>query len=65
MSHAKIKTNKGEIKIKLHKEDAPKTVQNFLDLAKKGYYKGICTWYFGYGQCRPQYQWQPVFYYAC
>ena len=41
MAHAKIKTNKGEIKVKLHHEDAPKTVQNFLDLAKKGFYNGV------------------------
>jgi cyclophilin family peptidyl-prolyl cis-trans isomerase len=41
MSHAKIKTNKGEIKVKLHKDDAPKTVENFLNLAKKGFYNGV------------------------
>lgn len=41
MPQVKIKTNKGEIKIKLHQEDAPKTVESFLNLAKKGFYNGV------------------------
>lgn len=41
MPQVKIKTNKGEIKIKLHQEDAPKTVENFLNLVKKGFYNGV------------------------
>lgn len=36
-----IKTNKGEMKVKLYTEDAPKTVENFAKLAKEGYYNGL------------------------
>ena len=36
-----MKTTMGDIKIKLFPEQAPKTVENFLGLAKKGYYNGI------------------------
>ncbi len=36
-----MKTNMGDIKIKLFDELVPKTVENFLGLAKKGYYDGI------------------------
>ena len=38
---ANIKTNHGDIKIKLFKEIAPKTVENFVGLANKGYYDGV------------------------
>jgi peptidyl-prolyl cis-trans isomerase B (cyclophilin B) len=38
---ALIKTNRGDINIQLFPELAPKTVQNFVELAKKGYYDGI------------------------
>lgn len=38
---AKIKTNLGEILVQLFPEQAPKTVENFVELAKKGYYNGI------------------------
>lgn len=38
---ANIKTNMGEIKVLLFPEAAPKTVENFTGLAKKGYYDGI------------------------
>lgn len=38
---ATIVTNRGEIKIKLFPSQAPKTVENFVELAKKGYYNGI------------------------
>ncbi len=31
----------GEIKIEFFPEDAPKTVENFVTLAKKGYYDGL------------------------
>ncbi len=34
-------TNMGDIKIKLFKDDAPRTVNNFVELAKKDYYNGI------------------------
>lgn len=38
---ATIKTNKGDIRIQLFPEQAPKTVKNFIELAKKGYYDGV------------------------
>lgn len=34
-------TNMGDIKIKLFKEEAPRTVNNFVELSKKDYYNGI------------------------
>ena len=36
-----IKTNLGEIKIQLFEKQAPKTVNNFVQLAEKGYYDGV------------------------
>ena len=36
-----IKTVKGEMKVDLFTEDAPKTVDNFVKLAKDGYYDGL------------------------
>jgi len=36
-----IKTNLGEIKIKLFPKEAPKTVENFVTHAKNGYYNGV------------------------
>ncbi len=38
---ATIKTNHGDIKVRLFPEQAPKTVENFIALANKGYYNGI------------------------
>ena len=38
---AVIKTNKGEMKVRFYEEDAPKTVANFVKLAKEGYYNGL------------------------
>ncbi|MBQ0083955.1 MAG: peptidylprolyl isomerase [Clostridiales bacterium] len=38
---AVIHTNRGDIKVKLFPEYAPKTVANFVGLADKGYYEGI------------------------
>lgn len=38
---ATIKTNHGDIKIQLFPEQAPKTVENFVALAEKGYYDGV------------------------
>ncbi|MFS0926931.1 peptidylprolyl isomerase [Enterococcus durans] len=38
---AVIKTNRGEITVQLFPELAPKTVKNFIELAKKGYYNGV------------------------
>ena len=39
--HAEIHTDKGTMKIEFFEKDAPKTVKNFTDLAKKGYYDGL------------------------
>ena len=41
MSTATMSTNHGDITIELFDEDAPKTVQNFKDLAEKGFYDGL------------------------
>lgn len=38
---AVIKTNRGDITVQLFPELAPKTVKNFIELAKKGYYDGV------------------------
>ncbi len=38
---AKIKTNVGDIEIELFADKAPKTVENFVGLATKGYYNGV------------------------
>ncbi len=38
---AVIKTNMGTIEIELFKDKAPRTVENFAGLAKKGYYNGV------------------------
>jgi cyclophilin family peptidyl-prolyl cis-trans isomerase len=38
---ATIETAKGKIEVELYPEKAPKTVQNFLDKAASGYYKGL------------------------
>ncbi len=38
---AVMKTNMGEIKIKLFPKEAPKTVENFTTHAKNGYYNGL------------------------
>ncbi len=40
-TYATIKTNQGDIKIKLFADVAPKTCENFVTLAKKGYYNGV------------------------
>lgn len=36
-----IKTNRGDIKVKLFEDIAPKTCENFEKLAQKGYYDGV------------------------
>jgi peptidyl-prolyl cis-trans isomerase B (cyclophilin B) len=36
-----LHTNKGPIAIELFPEDAPKTVENFVSLAQKGFYDGL------------------------
>jgi peptidyl-prolyl cis-trans isomerase B (cyclophilin B) len=38
---AVIKTSKGEMKVSFYDKDAPKTVANFVKLAKEGYYDGL------------------------
>ena len=38
---ALIKTNRGNITVALFPEKAPKTVKNFIELSKKGYYDGV------------------------
>jgi cyclophilin family peptidyl-prolyl cis-trans isomerase len=38
---AVIKTNMGNIELELFAKETPKTVDNFVQLAKKGYYKGV------------------------
>jgi peptidyl-prolyl cis-trans isomerase B (cyclophilin B) len=40
MSKATIVTKKGTMKVEFYDKDAPNTVKNFTDLAKKGYYDG-------------------------
>lgn len=41
MRTAEIHTKRGVMKIEFFEEDAPKTIQNFIDLAEKGYYDGL------------------------
>ena len=41
MTVAVIKTNMGTIEVELFPDKAPKTVENFVGLAEKGYYKGV------------------------
>lgn len=38
---AEIHTEKGLMKVEFFEKDAPKTVENFITLAKKGYYDGL------------------------
>lgn len=38
---AVIETNKGTIRFELLEGDAPKTTENFIKLAEKGYYNGV------------------------
>jgi cyclophilin family peptidyl-prolyl cis-trans isomerase len=39
--NAVIKTNKGTIRFELLEADAPKTTENFITLAERGYYDGV------------------------
>src|SRR6187431_2698882 len=41
MSNATLHTNHGAIAIELFDDDAPKTVENFLKLARDGFYDGV------------------------
>ena len=38
---ATIKTNQGDIVLKLHAAEAPRTVNNFVNLARDGFYDGV------------------------
>jgi len=38
---AKINTDRGTMVVEFYEKDAPKTVQNFIGLAKQGYYNGL------------------------
>ena len=41
MTRAIMETEKGTINLELFDKDAPNTVKNFTDLAKKGFYDGL------------------------
>ncbi len=41
MTTAEMHTSKGVMKIEFYDEDAPKTVENFVTLARKGFYDGL------------------------
>ena len=41
MSAATLHTNHGAIAVELFDDDAPKTVENFVSLARKGFYDGV------------------------
>ena len=41
MTNATMHTSEGAIELELFDEDAPKTVDNFLGLARKGFYDGV------------------------
>ena len=41
MKTAEIQTAKGVMKIQFYEDDAPVTVDNFVTLAKQGYYDGL------------------------
>ena len=41
MTAATLETNHGPIGVELFDEDAPKTVENFVKLAREGFYNGV------------------------
>ncbi len=41
MKKAEIHTEKGIMKVEFYEKDAPKTVDNFITLANKGFYNGL------------------------
>jgi cyclophilin family peptidyl-prolyl cis-trans isomerase len=41
MTNATLHTNHGSIEVELFDEDAPKTVENFVKLARDGFYDGV------------------------
>ncbi len=41
MKKVKLETEKGTMLIELFEDDAPKTVENFVNLINKGFYDGL------------------------
>ncbi len=41
MTKAEMVTDKGTMQIEFYDDDAPKTVENFVNLSKKGFYDGL------------------------
>lgn len=41
MQKATIKTEKGDLEIEFFSDDAPGTVENFINLSRKGFYDGL------------------------
>jgi peptidyl-prolyl cis-trans isomerase B (cyclophilin B) len=41
VTSATLHTSEGPIELELHSEDAPKTVDNFVKLARDGFYEGV------------------------
>ena len=41
MKKAEIQTEKGTMKVEFYEQDAPGTVENFVKLAKQGFYDGL------------------------
>ena len=41
MTSATLHTSEGPIELELHSNDAPKTVDNFVKLARDGFYEGV------------------------
>jgi peptidyl-prolyl cis-trans isomerase B (cyclophilin B) len=41
VTSATLRTNHGEIEVELFDDDAPKTVENFVKLARDGFYDGV------------------------
>ncbi|MDH5598462.1 MAG: peptidylprolyl isomerase [Cyclobacteriaceae bacterium] len=41
MKTAEIITEKGTMKVEFYEKDAPKTVENFVELSKRGFYDGL------------------------
>jgi peptidyl-prolyl cis-trans isomerase B (cyclophilin B) len=41
MMHAEIHTEKGVMKVEFFENDAPKTVENFVNLSESGFYNGL------------------------
>ena len=41
MSEVTLQTNHGPVALELFDDDAPKTVENFVELSRKGFYDGV------------------------